>query len=364
MNAIKECCIFTKEDTTIAKFLAIILMFAHHLFAWPDRISNVIYKSVFISSKGIPIEYNIGIFGKICVAIFMVLSGYGIYTSFITSNSSTISITKHKLIKLYIVFWKVFIVFIPLGVILNSPYININFKTLLCNFFGIQITYNGEWWFLTPYIGTLIILPFILKIVYGGWLHSLISFFLMLCLPKIYNYLLPLVLPANVYFVLTQSIIGNIFRLTLNLLPYFVTGCLIAKHDLFNKYLRFFSKSILSYIVSFFIIIVIYNIRKKTFRYIDLDYILAPPFIIASVSLLRNVDFIKRLFLHLGSRSTEMWLIHSFFCYQFCQRLVFVPLYSPLILIWLIIMSFGSSVIINTFFSFLWKLFSKVKMDK
>lgn len=70
---------FTKEHTQIAKGVAILLMIAHHLFAFPERIYiNSGYISM-VSLFGYDIEFLIGIFGKLCVAMYLFLSGYGIY---------------------------------------------------------------------------------------------------------------------------------------------------------------------------------------------------------------------------------------------------------------------------------------------
>ncbi len=72
--------VFTREDTKVIKGLAVILMLIHHLWAFPNRIAGdglVSYLEVFGQSS---IQY-IGIFGKICVSIFLFLGGYGIYIS-------------------------------------------------------------------------------------------------------------------------------------------------------------------------------------------------------------------------------------------------------------------------------------------
>lgn len=77
-----------------------------------------------------------------------------------------------------------------------------------------------------------------------------------------------------------------------------------------------------------------------------MDFILTPCFIFAVVNLLYNSVFHK-LFKLLGEHSTNMWLIHSFFCYRYFQWLVFKPRLSILILIWLVMLSLESSYFIN-----------------
>lgn len=112
---------FSKEDTLCVKAAAIILMLFHHLFAFPDKLTaDATLNSLYTLSDGKTLEYILGDFGKLCVALFMMLSGYGIYLSF-KNNSSDISKTILKRIKnAYIKYWQIFIIFIPLGAIIGS----------------------------------------------------------------------------------------------------------------------------------------------------------------------------------------------------------------------------------------------------
>lgn len=70
------CSSFTKEHTLIAKGLAMILMLFDHLF-WLEYGQ---YVSVFPKlPSGQSLEWTIGSIGNICVAMFLCLSGYGMY---------------------------------------------------------------------------------------------------------------------------------------------------------------------------------------------------------------------------------------------------------------------------------------------
>lgn len=68
---------FTKEHTKIAKGIAILLMLTHHLFAFPDRIHlDQGYISLFSIGDN-NIEFIMGVFGNICISMYIFLSGYG-----------------------------------------------------------------------------------------------------------------------------------------------------------------------------------------------------------------------------------------------------------------------------------------------
>ena len=61
------------KDTNILKGLAIMLMLVHHLF-WKQ---NGLYDDVHLI-RDLYLVNQIGVFSKVCVAIFVFLSGYGL----------------------------------------------------------------------------------------------------------------------------------------------------------------------------------------------------------------------------------------------------------------------------------------------
>ena len=71
--------LFKKEDTQIVKGTAIILMVTYHLFAYNNKVNSNI-QFVFLSRNAI--GYTIAYFGKICVSIYLFLSGFGLFFSY------------------------------------------------------------------------------------------------------------------------------------------------------------------------------------------------------------------------------------------------------------------------------------------
>ena len=153
---------FTREDTKFIKGIAIILMFYHHLFTVPDRIEGMSYFSIF-SLQGHAAANSIGNFGKICVALFVFLSGYGTYMATGGGKDATSVLTK-KLCRLYKAYWEVLVIFIPLCIAVGAPNVDRSIKSLILNFTGIEITCNGEISFLTPFILLMIYTPIILNV--------------------------------------------------------------------------------------------------------------------------------------------------------------------------------------------------------
>ncbi|MDO4963493.1 MAG: acyltransferase, partial [bacterium] len=87
--------------------------------------------------------------------------------------------------------------------------------------------------------------------------------------------------------------------------------------------------------------------------------IYAPIFIISMTIILSNNIFtkLKEVLISIGNNSTNIWLIHSFFCYHWCQRFIFMPKLSVLIFLLLLVVSYISSIIINKFYKFIGGLY-------
>lgn len=69
----------TKNDSLILKGVAILFMLWHHLF-WNDSF-RLFYTAIGLTISGEPIEQRLG---RLCdpVALFVFLSGYGLYKSY------------------------------------------------------------------------------------------------------------------------------------------------------------------------------------------------------------------------------------------------------------------------------------------
>lgn len=71
---------FDRKQTNISKGVAVLLLLWHHLF-FNSETKYDQFTSLF-SFHGVPIECLLADFCKVCVAIFLFLSGYGLYKSY------------------------------------------------------------------------------------------------------------------------------------------------------------------------------------------------------------------------------------------------------------------------------------------
>ncbi len=89
---------FSLTDTLFAKGIALCLLLLHHLFyekSYP--FSAFLGRSVWVDAAA-----------KVCVAVFLILSGYGLTKSFERKNASYARFTFNHIAKLYAGFWFVF----------------------------------------------------------------------------------------------------------------------------------------------------------------------------------------------------------------------------------------------------------------
>lgn len=341
----------TKDETQYVKGISILLMYIHHLFRFPDRINEnyILVGSVFNTS----FEYILGDFGKLCVGIFLFISGYGLSFSKNTSFKNSLKRIKN----MYFKFWFVFMIFVPVGFLFfnhQERYIW-DFKLFLLNLLGLKTTYCGEWWFLGLYIELLLLFPMIMYILRKNvklsiFLHLglYILCFIILILKKLGIDLLE----SFNSILKTQLMSIMIWQLT------FYIGILTGRYklfDLLNNKLKKIKISQLS--ISIFILLLTILIRELLsylFMKINIgtvtwiDSIISYFFIFSFMNICRFMTLKSKNILGiLGKNSTNMWLIHGFFVYYFYQKLVFLPKFSILILLWLIILTLPISYLLD-----------------
>ena len=345
---------FTKAHTQIAKGIAITLMMIHHLFRFPDRIQNGSYISI-LHLGNLRLEYLLGDFGNICIAMYLFLSGYGLYISSVKKDNFTLKDSMEKLIKFMINYWVVFIVFVPIGLIWfsDSARYHFNINRFMANAFTLSSSYNSEWWFVRLYIELLLLFPLIKRILKRGIVAStalVFSFYILAIIME----LIPAMIP-KLGFLKKNFLYGDIRNILFWQMT-FCMGCITAKFSLFSHINNWISYKSLDK-KSFYSIIILAIMAVRIgcsygFEYVGkgnptyVDFVLAPIFILMTANLVyRNKS--KKIFSALGAHSTNMWLTHTFFCYYYFQGLVFMPRLSIFIVMWLATLSLGSSIFIN-----------------
>ena len=143
----------SSEDSKVIKGVAICLMLCHHLF------SNDLY------SGDSPMALFLAVFGKVCVSLFLLLSGYGMavqYSKVIENVSGvgkwfshTARFLAKRFLNFYVGYWIIFIIFVSIGVFAYGMSLESRYETdnvafpLIVDFFGFMgyKSYNITWWF-------------------------------------------------------------------------------------------------------------------------------------------------------------------------------------------------------------------------
>ena len=102
----------SKKDTDTLKGLALILLLIHHLF-WKQ---NEMYDDIQLSNSFYLVN-QIGILSKVCVTIFVFLSGYGLMAKAMTTDGigDVKQFYLHRFKKLMINYWFIWFIFVPIS---------------------------------------------------------------------------------------------------------------------------------------------------------------------------------------------------------------------------------------------------------
>ncbi|MBE8990796.1 acyltransferase family protein [Nostoc sp. LEGE 12450] len=322
---------FTKKQTSIAKGVAICLMFVHHLFNYQDfgyrfLPGNSYTPLIYFFN----LEAYLAHFGNICISIFLFLSGYGLFLGWVRSQQSPIRYSVDKIKDFYLTYWIYFIIFVPIGLLFfqretlwNSTKLRYSGDpiTFLLNFLGWSSTYNQEWWFVRIFVLTLLFLcPVYLKLTEKNtvWI-AVISLFLFALSFKIDPF------PSILNFTIWQTS--------------FALGIICAKLNFFSSHsIRYLDKLGWIWVSSGLLLCLLIGLNLRARVGIKFDFLIAPIFIYFSV---RTVEMLQlnKFFAYLGQYSFPLWLVHSFFCYYYFQDFIYFPKWSPLIFLLLLIVS-------------------------
>lgn len=164
-----------KQESQMMKGVAILLMLFLHLF---NQLHNVELCRNFIFINDLPLVYIL------CraanpVAFFLILGGYGLYKV----NEGEDKHRWSRILKLFIHYWIILIMFVSIGCYLHPSRYPGSISTIISNFTSFNTSYNGEMWFLFPYIVLSLLAPYIFRFMkrYKTWQIIATTLFIHLC---------------------------------------------------------------------------------------------------------------------------------------------------------------------------------------
>lgn len=358
---------FTRKDTKAVKGIAILLMFIHHLWAFPDRLpSNMQLAGSGVMVNGTDLVLACGGFGKICVAIFMFLGGYGLWEK----RKQEYSLAS-DLWRLYIALWKVAVIFIPLGflffsgqpdyaneVVICHVFDHRNISTIVSNFLGLSCSYNREWWFFFTYLGALVAGAVFLSVdkIRHFWTDAFVVVLMEIVTQKI----IPVFLSAEKFPALHGDRFFLLFLFFDASVCTFFMGIVFAKYNAlvglrarFHEVIPQKAGRLLAGGIGLCCIFV----ARQFCTGGDFDMVYVPFFIVFALEWFDAAKPVRESFYTLGKYSTNMWLIHGFYCYYF-YPVVKVVCWSgnaPAALLTLLFLSLVSAVAVEWF----WKIINR-----
>lgn len=322
----------SRQESGILKGVAILIMLFLHLF---NRENNVDICMSYFYFRGEPVVFQLSKFAAICVHLYLFLSGYGLYITFLKSGNMH---NVRRVLSLYVNFWIVFALFIGLASVLKPTAYPGAVTTFISNFIGWRTTYNGEWWFLFPYV---LLALSSWKIMHAIYRMHYVVLFLILGSLYLVSFLLT---KMNMDYIYTHRLVYMPI-LYLNLLFPFGIGAIFAKEDWFGKFEK--QIKVLKHENLWLILSILFLIFIRILLPVSVfNPVFAFCFLLLFASLKRPKWF-NWFLSKMGEQSTNMWLIHTFFCYYLFRDFIYGFKYPIIIYVVLLTVSYLSARLID-----------------
>ena len=349
---------FTKEHTMQMKGIAIIILLFHHCFLNAQRWATVPYEKL-ATTKGwgyYPISFApfsshtiqyLASFSKICVAMFVFMTGYGMWVSYESQKKKTTmsNYIKKRMVTLMTGFLIIFIVTeilaIPTGrfiEVYGHDFRSVVYMIIdalgLAKLLGTPL-FCLTWWYMSLAIVLIMIFPFVHSIMEKyQWVVVVAS----------------IIVPRACGFGQSTDLFRYLLAYTL--------GMYFAQHDLLARIKEKFMEQnvagkLLSLIVSLIGLAVIIKCRQNAWigwKYLDFwDGFAAMYVIVISYIYILNGKWIVKGLGFLGKHSMNIFLIHSFYRDVFFHEFTYSFYYAWLDYIVLMAISLVTSIVLEWF---------------
>ena len=349
---------FTKEHTMQMKGIAIIILLFHHCFLNAQRWATVPYEKL-ATTKGwgyYPISFApfsshtiqyLASFSKICVAMFVFMTGYGMWVSYESQKKKTTmsNYIKKRMVTLMTGFLIIFVVTeilaIPTGrfiEVYGHDFRSVVYMIIdalgLAKLLGTPL-FCLTWWYMSLAIVLIMIFPFVHSIMEKyQWVVVVAS----------------IIVPRACGFGQSTDLFRYLLAYTL--------GMYFAQHDLLARIKEKFMEQnvagkLLSLIVSLIGLAVIIKCRQNAWigwKYLDFwDGFAAMYVIVNSYIYILNGKWIVKGLGFLGKHSMNIFLIHSFYRDVFFHKFTYSFYYAWLDYIVLMAISLVTSIVLEWF---------------
>lgn len=290
--------------TNASKGMALMLILWHHLFYEKPEAGWIVYQTALLA--------------KVCVGIYVVLSGYGLGESVKKRGLELASFYKRRLVKLYLNYWLIALIFVPFGTLfmhktLQSVYGDAYLQGLFLQMMGIHMFtwvgygYNATWWFMSLIIVLYAIFPlvYVLTKTLHVWFLLICAGLLFAPIPLVNDWIFPFA--VGVYLSQTNG---------------FVTlFAWLSKQG--NK--RFLLLGILTVFAAW------YRQNGYLFDSVRTDTFFGILLILWTTELSLAVAWVKKALEFIGVHSFNIFLFHTFIYYYYFPNFIYAFHYPVLI---------------------------------
>lgn len=339
---------FGKREAQLLKGVAIFMMLFHHLLGFPKWIADE-NMYVCLSDVGSLLVGELAMACKLCVGLYIFMTGYGLCRSGVSFRSSL-----GRVCNLLLRYWFIFAVFIAIGVLVGEPLPSV--RLLLRQAFGISTATGYDWkyrttihpifaWYVSVYILFMLSLPLLKRLVGRGFLADM-------------------VVVHCVIYLLGFSMLGiserssevpkdlvSLVRLYTIYAPVGMTGFLVSKYGLLepsglpSRFERFsrWQVSILGACL-LFAGLVLRNVLKQEFGlyllvcgWISLETVCVVVFVVGFVLLCAGgvPAVLERLLMVFSRHNTSIWFLHALYFTPLLtfQRAAYFPRLALLVIV-------------------------------
>ena len=308
----------TKKQSVMIQGIAVLLMMYHHFFLNPSELA--------LSYGNVELVKSTAWFGKICVGMFAFVSGYGIYyglsalqnEKFLTALRLSYRSILLRLLRLFGKYWYVLLVFkaIDFG-IRKEPFYPAEFWK---NFFAIEVSYNGTWWYMQQYVLMMLLVPLVhllfepfetkerrIKSTFYGVVFGV-----------------GIVVCSLLWLQDPEGFLAFIHELRPSFLAIFFVGYLFSRFSVYKKISEKFSiekistekmSGILNAVIGLVLIAAMIGLRIRITpdpSFARYDFVIVPIFVTGVLLLLVQAKVLATASLFVGNYANYMWLIHTF----------------------------------------------------
>lgn len=234
---------------------------------------------------------------------------------------------------LYKQYWKVFVILIPIAFLffsrtggdinpLAARYAITSkaafISALISNFFGYSASFNSEWWFFSSYLCMLPLGCLMLtadkdnrSFLQDIFIVILINILMCNVFPNLKNTEIFSNINSNLFY-------GRFFLITGEASTFF-EGIVFAKHDALAALKNRIKRAPFGKLLCISGAAVVFWSRMFIASGAPFDIIYITFFIAFTSALFNGFHALNTVFSYLGKHSTNMWLVHSFYCYYFLE---------------------------------------------